>query len=64
MWDKTKSKDYIKILRHPSLQTGLSNMHSNLHAHNAHNKRDIHVQKTYVKNVFFPNLQHISMSTL
>ena len=41
-------------MRHPSLQTGLSNMYSNSHACNVHNKRDIHVQKIYVNIVFSP----------
>ena len=31
------------MLRKTTLQIGLSNMHSNLHVYNVHNKREVHV---------------------
>ena len=57
--DEIKTRAYIKILRHPSLAMHLSNMYSNFHDCNFDKKRDIHVQKMYMKKIVFSNFQHI-----
>ena len=50
---KTKTKPWIKNMRHPSLHTYLSNTHTSFQTDKCYNKWDIHVQMIYMKNKDF-----------
>ena len=40
------------MLRHPSLQMGLKNTFNNFKASKSYDKRDIHVQNTFMENKY------------
>ena len=54
----------IRVLEIPYLHMGLSNMCCSFRAYAIHNKRDIHVKKTHVKNDSFPILSTFQRQAL
>ena len=55
---KIQTKAYIKNLRHASLQMGIGNICPSFQACKYDSKRDINVQKLYMKNVLFSDSRH------
>ena len=53
MYNRTKTKTYINILRHTFLVIGLINMYRKFNICMCHTKRGIDVQKIFMKNVYF-----------
>ena len=52
-YNKTGTKAYIKILRHTSLKKGLIDVYSKFQLFKCHRKRDIRVERIFMKNVYF-----------
>ena len=55
---KKKTRTYIKILRHSSLDSNVNNTYAKFHSWNLHSKRDMYVQKIKVKKSIFRYIYH------
>ena len=53
IYNKTKTKTYINILKHSSLEIDLTNMYRRFQACKFHNNGDIHVKKILMEMVYF-----------